>query len=169
MTFIPNFPIYPPETSWMREPKTNVPGLILNTLDNGSRVAFLPADLDRQYARHNLPDHGNILANLIRWSSKEDIPLVVEGAGLVDCNLYQQPGRMILHVANLISEGTWRQTIDEYIPIGPLSIKIKLNKDVKGHDLNLLVSSKNIQAVVKEGWCHFTINSILNHEVVVIT
>ena len=29
MTFIPPFPIYPPETSWMREPKTNIPGLIV--------------------------------------------------------------------------------------------------------------------------------------------
>lgn len=169
MTFIPEFPIYPPETAWMREPKTNVPGLILNTLANGSHVAFLPADLDRQFARYNLPDHGNILANLIRWTSKEDIPLIVEGAGLVDCNLYQQPGRMILHIANLISEGTWRQTIDEYIPIGPLSLKIKLNKDVKGNNLNLLVSGKKIQAIVKDGWSHFTIHSILNHEVVVIS
>ena len=26
MTFIPQFPIYPPETAWMREPKTDIPG-----------------------------------------------------------------------------------------------------------------------------------------------
>ena len=31
MTFVPPFPIYPPETAWMREPKTDLPGLILNS------------------------------------------------------------------------------------------------------------------------------------------
>lgn len=54
MTFVPAFPIYPPETAWMREPKTDVPGLILNSSTSGSRVSFLPADLDRRFARDNL-------------------------------------------------------------------------------------------------------------------
>jgi hypothetical protein len=169
MTFIPEFPIYPPETAWMREPKTDIQGLILNTLPNGSRIAFMPADIDRQFARYNLPDHGNLIANIIRWTSKDIIPLVVEGAGLVDCNLYQQPGRLILHITNLISEGTWRQPVNEYIPIGPLSVKIKLTKDVKGEYLNLLVAGQKIPAIVKDGWSQFRINSILNHEVIVMT
>ena len=87
-TFVPAFPIYPPETSWMREPKTDVPGLILNSTAGGARIAFLPADLDRRFGRDNLPDHGNLLANLVRWSAKDDIPLHVEGAGLIDCHLW---------------------------------------------------------------------------------
>jgi hypothetical protein len=169
MTFIPEFPIYPPETAWMREPKTDIPGLILNTTANGSRIAFMPADIDRQFGRYNLPDHGNLLANVIRWASKDDIPLAVEGAGLIDCNLYQQPGRMILHVTNLISAGTWRQPVEEYIPIGPLSFRVKLAKDVKGEFLNLLVAGQKIPAVVKDGWSHFQVQSILNHEVIVLT
>ena len=52
----------------------------------------MPADLDRQFGRYNLPDHGNLLANLIRWAAKDNIPLAVECAGLIDCNLYHQPG-----------------------------------------------------------------------------
>src|SRR5262249_46626589 len=28
LTFIPSFPIYPPETAWMRTPKTDIPGLV---------------------------------------------------------------------------------------------------------------------------------------------
>jgi hypothetical protein len=169
MTFIPEFPIYPPETAWMREPKTDIPGLILNTTANGSRIVFMPADLDRQFGRYNLPDHGNLIANIVRWASKENIPLAVEGAGLVDCNLYQQPGRMILHVTNLISAGTWRQPVDEYIAIGPLSFRVRLTKDVKGEYLNLLVAGQKIPAIVKDGWSRFQVQSILNHEVIVLT
>ena len=119
MTFVPQFPIYPPETAWMREPKTDLPGLVLNTTTRGSRIAFLPADLDRRFGRDNLPDHGDLLANLVRWLVKEEIPLIVEGAGLVDCHLYHQPRRAILHLVNLTSAGTWRQPVHEFIPSDP--------------------------------------------------
>lgn len=169
MTFIPEFPIYPPETAWMREPKTDIPGLILNVLPNGSKIAFMPADIDRQFARYNLPDHGNLLSNVIRWCSNDQIPLVVEGPGLLDCNIYKQPGRMILHVVNLTSAGTWRQPVEEYIPVGPLSIKIKLTEDMNGEYLNLLVAGQKIPASVENGWSHFRLNSVLNHELILIS
>jgi hypothetical protein len=169
MTFIPVFPTMPPEDAFMRESKTEIQGLILNTTKGGSRIAFLPADIDRQYARTNLPDHGDLLANLVHWASKDNIPLEIEGAGLIDCNIYHQPGRMIMHMANLINAGTWRQALDEYIPIGPVSVRLRLTDDVQGKNLNLLVSGKKIAAEVKDGWSHFRIDSILNHEVVVLT
>jgi hypothetical protein len=169
MTFIPQFPIYPPETAWMREPRTDIPGLILNTMPGCGRIAYMPADLDRQFGRYNLPDHGNLLANLIRWAAKDNIPLAVECAGLIDCNLYRQHGRMILHMVNLTSAGTWRQPVDEFIPVGPVKIRVKLQDEVPGKGLQLLVSDQKISFVVEKGWIRFTINSILDHEVAVIT
>lgn len=168
MTFVPQFPVYPPETAWMREPKTYIPGLILNTNQRGSRIAFMPADLDRQFGLYNLPDHGNLLANLIRWAAKGDIPMTVEGRGLVDCHLYRQAGRLILHIVNLTSTATWRQPVDELISIGPLKVGIKLPKEVQGKNLRLLVSDQKIAANVTNGWTHFEIKSVLDHEVVVI-
>ena len=169
MTFIPAFPIYPPETSWMRTPKTDIPGLILNPNPSGGRIAFIPADLDRQFGRYNLPDHGNLLANIIRWASKDDIPLIIEGKGLLDCHLYKQPGRLILHIVNMTSAGTWRQPIDELIPIGPVLVRVKLPEDVKGRGVQLLVSNQKIKGKVEKGWVEFTISSIEDHEVVVIS
>ncbi|HEX8038973.1 MAG TPA: beta-galactosidase [Chryseosolibacter sp.] len=169
MTFIPEFPIYPPETAWMRQPQTDIPGLILNTLPNGNRIAFMPSDIDRQFSRFNLPDHGDLLANVIRWSSKDDIPLEVRCAGLIDCNLYRQASRMILHLTNLTNSATWRQPIHDLIAIGPVSVKVKLAKDVKGKSLKLLVSNVKPVAMVKDGWCLFEVPSILEHEVVVIS
>jgi hypothetical protein len=169
LTFIPQFPVYPPETAWMREPKTDIPGLILNTRPQGGRVAFVPADIDRQFGRNNLPDHGNLLANLVRWATKDTIPLVVEGAGLVDCHLYRQPGRLILHLVNLTSAGTWRQPVDELIPVGPLKVRVKLPEGVRGRRPALLVSEQKISAAVKDGWYQFEIKSVLDHEVVVVT
>jgi hypothetical protein len=169
MTFIPQFPIYPPETAWMREPKTDIPGLILNAGSSSGRVAYLSADLDRQFGRYNLPDHGNLLANLVRWTAKDDIPLAVECAGLIDCNVYRQPGRLILHLVNLTSAGTWRQPTDEYIPIGPVKVRIKLPDDVRERKLKLLVSGENVSNSSEKGWIRFTINRIPDHEVVIVS
>jgi len=169
MTYIPPFPIYPPETAWMREPKTDIPGLILKNMPGGGRIAYMPADIDRQFGRYNLPDHGNLLENVIRWAAKDNIPLVVECAGLIDCNLYHQSGRLIIHLANLTSTGTWRQPVDEFIPIGPVKIRIKLPEDVSGKKMQLLVSDDKISTTVEKGWSHFILNSITDHEVAVIT
>ncbi len=169
MTFIPQFPTYPPEKAWMREPKTNIPGLIINTRANGSRIAFVQADIDRQFGRSNLPDHGNLLRNLIRWAAKDNIPLAMEGAGLVDCHLYSQQKRLVFHIVNLTSTATWRQPLDELISIGPLKIRVRLPKDVRGTKVRSLVSGQNIPFDVSKGWIHFEVKSVLDHEVMVIS
>jgi Hypothetical glycosyl hydrolase 6 len=175
-TYIPQFPVYPPEKAYMREPKTTIPAILLNEKRNPGRVAFIPADLDRQFGRTNLPDHGNLLKNIIRWTVKEDIPLSVEGAGLLDCHLYTQSGqqnnkkaeRLVLHIVNLTNAATWRQPIDELISIGPLDVTVKLPKEITGHQIRSLVAGKSIAASVSGGNCHFRIDSLTDHEVVVI-
>lgn len=167
-TFVPAFPIYPPETAWMREPKTDVPGLILNTTAGGGRIAFLPADLDRRFGRDNLPDHGNLLASLIRWAAKNEIPLTVEGPGLIDCHLYHQSGRVVLHLVNLTSAGTWRQPVHELIPVGPLQIQVKLPANLRNRRAQLLVSRKAVTTGTTGGWSRFEVKTILDHEVIVI-
>lgn len=169
MTFIPEFPTYPPETAWMRVPSTDIPGLIINTMSNGSRIAFMPADIDRQYARFNFPDHGDLLANIIRWSIKDELPISVIGPGLIDCHLYKQTGRLIIHLVNLTSTATWRQTLDEYIPVGPITVKIKLPNGISGDFPNLMVTGQRIVGNLSNGWSSFQISTILNHELVILT
>ena len=168
LTFVPPFPIYPPETAWMREPKTNIPGLIQNAFAGHGRVAFLPADLDRRFGRDNLPDHGNLLANLVRWAAKDEMPLTVDGRGLIDCHLYRQPGRLILHLVNLTSAGTWRQPVHELVPVGPLRVRVKLPADVRGKRGRLLVAGKTVPGAAGAGWSRIEIRSVLDHEVLVM-
>jgi hypothetical protein len=161
LTYIPPFPVFPPETSWMRQEKTDIPGLVLN-----GRVAFLPADIDRRYSRDSLPDYANLLANLVRWAADGDIPLRLEGHGLFDCNLYTQEGRVIAHVVNLTATG--RMPIDELIPVGPLKFSVRLPKGVSGRGVKMLVSNRTIRGNVVNGWATVDIASVLDHEVLVI-
>lgn len=168
-TYIPSFPTYPPEMSWMEVERTDIPCLVLSDPEKtGRRVAYLPADLDRRYSRDYLPDHGRLLANLVRWAADGKIPLRVEGAGLIDCHLYRQPGRMILHVLNLVSDGTWRSPVHELVPVGPFEVHVRLASDVSGGAVRFLVAGKTSTAERRGGWCRFTLPSVLDHEVVVI-
>ncbi|MHB1037109.1 MAG: beta-galactosidase [Pirellulales bacterium] len=167
-TFIPSFPIYPPETSWMRQPRTDIPGLIVHTAKNGSRIAHFPGDLDRRYGRDNLPDHGDLLANAVRWAAGDTLPLAVEGPGLVDCHLYRQQGRLILHLVNLTNAGTWRAPVEELIPVGPLRVRVRLPEGVRPGKMKLLVSQQKSSFTLKEGAAVFEIPSILDHEVIVL-
>ncbi len=167
LTFIPEFPVYPPETAWMREPKTDIPGLVLNTKHKG-RVAFVPADIDGQFGQHNLPDHGDLLGNLIRWTVKESIPLKINGTGLIDCHLYKQQGTLIIHLVNLTNAATWRQPIHELLAVGPFKISVKFPADVRTTSMNLLVSEQKMPVAVNDGWASFEVKAILDHEVVVL-
>jgi hypothetical protein len=167
-TFIPSFPIYPPETSWMRQPRTDIPGLIVPAAKHGSRVAYLPADLDRRYGRDHLPDHGDLLANLIRWASGDTVPLTVRGAGLIDCHLYRQQERLILHLINLASAGMGRGPVDELVPIGPLRVGVRLPEGVRISRMKFLVSEQRPSLTLEKGEAVFQVPSLLDHEVIVL-
>jgi hypothetical protein len=167
LTFVPAFPTYPPETSWMRQPKSDIPGLILS--EHGSaRVAYMPADIDRRYAREHLPDHFALLANIVRWAADRSLPLRVEGPGLVDCHLYEQSGRMIFHLVNLTSEATWRAPVDELIKVGPFKVAIRLPQHATRPTARLLVSGTDRPVAMEGGMAVVDVDAILDHEVIVI-
>jgi hypothetical protein len=166
-TFIPALPVFPPEQAYIHE-FTDIPGLVVNETNGRGRVAFLPADVDRRFGRDNLPDHADLLTNLVRWAARGDFPLHVEGAGFVDCHLYAQPDRLVLHLVNLTNAGTWRGPVDELIRVGPLTVRVRLPDAVRGKRIQSLVSHQPLRARVKSGWVQFDVPEVLDHEVLVI-
>jgi hypothetical protein len=151
----------------MRTRRTEIPAVVINYVGKG-RIAYLPAEIDRLFANYNFPDHGDLLANVVRWAAGDSIPLDVRGAGLVDCELYRQENRLILHVLNLTSAGTWRAPMQELIPIGPLQIKIRVPDKLQASKFKTLVTRDQLDGRIESGWASFELKKILDHEVVVI-
>jgi hypothetical protein len=166
LTFVPPFPTYPPETAWMRQPSTDIPGLVL-TQRGKSRIAYMPADIDRRYEHEHLPDHGDLLANVVRWAVADDIPLSVESPGLIDCELYRQNERTILHLVNLTSTATWRAPAEEMIRVGPVKVRVRIGK-AAASTARLLVTKTARPVAVSGGIAVFEIPSIVDHEVIVL-
>jgi hypothetical protein len=166
---VPAFPIYPPETSWVREEAdASKPALALRTLSSGARVAYCAGSFDYCFGRDNLPDHGDLLANIIEWLAPHGFPVRVTGAGLLDCRLFHQPGRMVLHIVNLTNPGAWKTPVHELIPAGPFTVEVKLNKDVAGQRVRFLVSGASSDVEAREGRVSVQVPSILDHEVLVL-
>lgn len=169
LTYIPPFRIYPPETAWMREPDSGAPALVLREAIGQGRVAYLPASLDHAFGKHNLPDHGHLLANVVRWALDGRSPLSVVGPGLVDYHLYRQEGRLVLHLVNLSHPGTWRPPLHELISVGPFEVAVRLPAGVKGEAAACLVREQPLPTDVEDGWVRFEVPWITDHEVIVVS
>jgi hypothetical protein len=159
VTYVPPFPIYPPELSWMAEPRTDVPVVVL-----GERTAYLAADLDRLYAEYHHPDHGRLLANLVRRAADGDIPLQVDGAGVLDCQVYRQGDAVVLHLVNLDQGGAWRGRLEEFTPSGPFTVRLKAS----GRRARFLVAGGEAEVNERDGWITVEVARIADHEVVVV-
>jgi hypothetical protein len=166
-TFIPAFPAFPPETAWMREPRTDIPGLVVNER-RGARIAFLSADIDRRYAIDNLPDHGDLLANVVRWAARDSIPLRVEAPGLLNVELYRQAERLVLHVVNLTGVGSWRAPMEEIIPVGPVRVSLRDPVRAAQRIVKWRVGGGTERVVPRDGWLHFSLPIVREHELAVI-
>jgi len=150
----------------MRTPATSLPALVLNEV-RGGRVAYLPADLDRCLARDNLPDHADLLANAVAWAVGDLAPLRVEGPGLLDCHLYAQPGRLILHVVNLTNPAAWRPPAVDVYPVGPLTITVTGPDAPRIAAARCLVSQAPLPIARSGPHTRCTVPRVDDHEVVV--
>lgn len=166
-TFVPPFPIYPPETAWMAQPRTSVPALVVSEHDGGARVAYLAADIDRCFGRDRLPDLGRLLASLVRWAVRDDVPIEVQGLGRLDCRLYRQQDHLILHIVNLTGADGVHGPVDEIVPIGPLQVRVR-TRQMTPAAADLLVAGGTL-AVERQGdWVSFQLEAVDEHEVAVI-
>ncbi|HYN47343.1 MAG TPA: alpha-amylase family protein [Candidatus Nanopelagicales bacterium] len=168
LTLVPDSPQSPPENVWMREPRTAFPGLVVHATAGRGRIAFLPADLDRCFGRDRIPDHGRLIANLVRWASRRPMPLEVEGPGLLDVHLYRQAGRLILHVVNLTNPAAFRPYATELVPVGPLRVRLARPKDLRPVRARRLVAGGEAACAADGDWVELTLERVLDHEVVVL-
>jgi hypothetical protein len=166
MSFVPALPLSPPEDVWMRTPTTSIAGLVCSVHGNGARVAYLPADLDRRFARDQLPDHGDLLAALARWCLRDDLPIALEAPGLIDCRPWRTgAGEWVVHLLNLNNANTWRTPVQDLVPTGPLRLSVRANLAAA----RALVSEGRLAVERRGEWREVIIPRILDHEVIVFS
>jgi hypothetical protein len=168
-TYVDPFPFYPPEFAWLPSLPTDVPGLVVRVAESGARIAYLPADLDRIAGRESRPDHLRLLANLVRWQIGPDAVLRVSGAGQLDCNLFAQEGRLILHLVNTAAPSPVPGSLDELVPVGPFEVELRHTSLPVGASVRALVADAPLDpSLASAGRVRFTVPSVADHEILVV-
>jgi hypothetical protein len=192
LTYVPPFPTHPPEFSYMTIERTGLPCLYLTEGGDGAgRVAYLPADVDRLYARTNQPDHADLLAALVRWAAGDGpaagepgraAQVRVDGPGYVDVHAYVQGGaqpetgsgtleaaeRVIVHLVNLTHANAWKAPVDELIRLGEQRLGLRLPQGRRAASARLLVAEAEGQIEQNEGTAVVVIPGVVDHEVIVV-
>ncbi len=167
-TFVKPFPIFPPETSWMREPRSDIPAITARQAASGARLVWFVADIDRCFARDENLEHAMLIANAARWMLGEPGKLSLKGGhGCISPTLYEQGKRQIVHLNNriLTSRVPGRQT--ELIPIGPIEVRLCIAGKAPG-TVELRVSGQTVSATARGSELVFSVEQVLDHEVAVI-
>ncbi len=140
---IPPYPVYPPETSWRRVEKQDVPLAYIRKTGKG-RVVYFPGDLAATYGATHLPDHGLLLQTALREVASNQFIATVEGPGLVDFSLFEQAGtnRLVGFLVNLTNPAAWRPPLTEITPVGGQKIIIRLLPGENCSTARLLVSGR---------------------------
>ena len=174
-TYIPPFPIYPPEFSHMEEAlsRTDIPLIAAGETAYGGRIVYFVGDIDRRYGQANLPDHGDLLSNAVRWSLDGVLPFTVKSVGYLDCKMYKQDNRLLLHIVNLTNDNQTPGFVEETCPVHHVEVCIPLGADgadsvASTESVALKVSGRTIPFETDASGLHFTIDAVADHELVVI-
>jgi hypothetical protein len=167
-TYIPPFPIYPPEFSWTAAPKTDKPVITEYGNRKGGAVIYAAWDLDAVYGRAALPDHGDLIANIVRYLLDGRTPIRVECDAYVDFKAYRQGDRLIIHLINGNHTGFAQGYAEKNIPVGPLRVKITLpgykpagaRATEDGAELTMLRHA--------EGGCTLCLDRLAVHQLIIV-
>ena len=123
-TFIPSFPMYPPEFVWTDNPKTDKAVITEHALEGGGKAIYAAWDLDAAYGRAALPDHGDLIGNIADYLLGEKVPVRVESDAYIDFKVYRQDEKLLIHLINGNNSGFAQGYAEKNIPVGPVSIKL---------------------------------------------
>lgn len=164
---VPTYPDLPMEEVYVRDTKTDIPGVMVRSAGSG-RVVYFPWDIDRTFWEIMCPEHGVVLANAIRWAAQEEQPLQVQGQGILDVALWKQPSSVTAHLVNLTNPMMMKGPLREILTIGPQKVRVKLPEGAKARSVRFLVSEAKAQWRQNGTWVETTTPPIGLHEVVAI-
>jgi hypothetical protein len=167
ITLIPSYPDLPMEDVYPRVPRTDTRELYLRDLGR-SRIAYIPWDIDRTFWEVLSPDHGRLLRNVIAWTANERPVVEVEGRGVIDVTVWRQRESMTVHLVNLTNPMMMKGPLRETIPVGPLTVRVRVPGGLSARKVHLLTAGTTLPALQKDNALVVTVPTVDVHEVVAI-
>ena len=167
VTLIPSYPDLPMEDVYPRVAHTDSRELYLRQIGQ-SRVAYIPWDIGRTFWEVLAVDHGRLFRNVVTWATNEALPVEVAGPGLLDVTAWRQRDSMTVHLVNLTNPMMMKGPLREVIPIGPLTVRIRLPEGARARKVQLLTAGATPRTETAARTITVTVPSVDVHEVVAI-
>ncbi len=167
LTLIPSYPDLPMEDVYPRVLRTETRELYLRDLGR-SRVVYFPWDIDRTFWDVLAVDHLTLLRNAVAWACNEPQPVEVVGPGVLDVTAWRQRDSMTIHLVNLTNPMMMKGPLRETIPVGPLTVRVRLAQGARPSRVQLLTAGVTPATAVANGAMHITVPSVDVHEVIAI-
>jgi hypothetical protein len=165
---VPGFVRYPPELAYPPVPHTDEPAVVLRE-QGASRTAWISGDVERTYW---ITGHGDLLRlihNSIRWVTRDERVVSVEGPGFVEMFCWEtEPGYAVhlLNYSNANAFHGWEQSVE---PLGAQQVSLKLPAGARVKAVELLRAERTIPFHADGQTLRFTVPTVGDYEVAAIT
>jgi hypothetical protein len=168
LTVVPGFVQYPPELAYPPVSHTDEPAVALQEIGS-SRLAYFPGDIERTFWLTGHSDLLRLLHNTIRWLTRDEKLVHVEGNGLVELFAWETSPGYAIHLLNYTNPNAHHGWLDSIYPLGAQSVSMQLPAEVKVKSVALLKAETGIPFRIESQLLHFTIPHVEDYEVAAIT
>ena len=166
LTLVPSYPDLPMEQLFPRVESTDQPEMHVRER-GAARVLYLPWDIDRTYWEILNADHGALLGNAAAWAAGE-LPVTVQGPGILDVALWRQERSLTVHMVNLTNPYMLKGPMRQVCPVGEQCIRLRLPEGCAVGDVRLLGGGTLGPMQVADGVLDATISGVAEHEVLAV-
>ncbi len=168
LTVVPGFVQYPPELAYPSVSHTDEPAVVLRETES-SRLAYFPGDIERTYW---LTGHGDLLRllhNTIRWITRDEQLLHVEGDGFLELFAWETSPGYAIHLLNYTNPNAHHGWLESTYSLGPQTVSMTLPSGVRVKSVELLRAEQSIPFAFESQLLRFTIPRLDDYEVAAIT
>lgn len=167
LTLIPSYPDLPMEKVYPRQPRTDIPQVLVGRFGAG-RVVYFPGDIDRTFWEVLSVDHFKLLRNAVVWATDEEPPVTVTGPGVLDVTLWRQKSSLTVHLVNLTNPMFMKGPVRELIPVGEQQVRVRVPVGTRAKRVWLLAADTSPKHVQEGAYLTITVPSLLDHEVIAV-
>jgi len=113
-------------------------------------------------------DHLTLLKNAVAWAANEPAPVEVGGPGVIDVTLWRQRASTTVHLVNLTNPMMMKGPLREVLPVGPLTVRVRLGDGRRPSKVSLLTAGTTVPARIENGTLVVDVPSVSVHEVIAL-
>ncbi|MFN2284852.1 MAG: hypothetical protein ACK2UQ_10555, partial [Anaerolineae bacterium] len=163
------FVVFPEGYSYPTRPASGDPMAVVSENERGGRVVNYPGRPDALYWNVPYPDLGRLIANAVRWTAHDRLPVRVEAPPTLQVSVRKQltgqydRRRLLVHLVNLTGE----RFFDGVVPLYDVKVAIPVDQE-KAVKVFLLSSGETLPVQVDDKARSIIVPKVVDYEVVVI-